>query len=285
MDSTRATQQTNSTIPKLFESDYSATTVQTTEITTPGSEGRMSMFREDRRDSDTQESLYGRSPEGLHRQDYEDLGALMRMCGIKHFDKNIRYFWTEGLLSRILTRDRVIEALQEYRQDTPTIFPETTVEALADRILAHQPKIFAVLTLLDMGPCIEQVIVEGLVDQDLPLRTNGAPSCLLYCTSGAIPDLQLVRFSSRRGWSPILREGFLKYQHALTPQFLDFKTDRRTASHKDFDSDVVLPIMEVEEGYEGGCGIVTKIKIHPDCHGFHGGSHNLLRSVKLVTLA
>jgi hypothetical protein len=231
-------------------------------------------------DSDAQDDTCGQNPDGQQREDYQDLGTLLRRCSIPHYDRNIKIFWTNDLRRRILTRERIVEELQAYQMATPTLFDGTTIAACADDIMEKHHKVFAILTLLDKGPCIRTVMNDRLLDTDLPLCTNKSTLCPLFRRSRKKSKPTPLTCLSSPDWRPVHREAFFKFQYSLDPQFLNLKEDRRTPEHRNFGYETVLPFMEEEERQRGGYGIVTKIKIHPDCHGFH----DVLRSVRLPSL-
>jgi hypothetical protein len=219
-------------------------------------------------DVDEYEDTYGQDPDEQHREDYGELDNLLRRCAIQHYDRSTRFFWTNKLLERILTRKRVMEELEAYQKADPALFNGTTIAACADNIMETHLKVFAILVLLDKGPCIRDVMAT-LKDTDLPLSTNNSKSCRLYRHSRKTSKLQLVACLSRPDWKTLHREAFLKLQHALSPQYLDLEEDRRTPKHSDFGYETVLPFIHEEERQQGAYGVVTKVTIHPDCHGFH----------------
>jgi hypothetical protein len=54
----------------------------------------------------------GRDPKVLRKgSDYKNMASLLRVCNTKHRDERIGYFWSSKLLSRIMTKERVVEAL------------------------------------------------------------------------------------------------------------------------------------------------------------------------------
>ncbi|KAH4943250.1 hypothetical protein HBI79_015750 [Parastagonospora nodorum] len=195
------------------------------------------------------------------------LGHSLLQCGFRHFDLRVKYFWTDDILANTMTKPSIVEELQKYQRDNPALFATTSIEAVADDVLKHRRKIFAVLALLDRGTCIEEVIAEGLVDKDLPLHTDGSSSCSLYRVVNS--QDRKVNCFSRRGWKTLHRETFLTCQYAMSPEFLGFAFDGRTPKHEEFSSAVVLPIIQEEEKHHGGYGVIKKIKLAPSCHGFH----------------
>lgn len=223
------------------------------------------------------EELYGHDPDGLQRDDYTDLGKLLRMCAIRHMDRRIQCFWPNELLNRILTRGRVVEELQEYQKADPRLFEGKALGALADNILLYHRKVFAILTLLAQGSCIENVIEAGLKDKHLPLYAREATEYKLYRKSRRDSKSHLVKCLLGQGWQTHQRERFLEIQYALNPQVMELNTDGRTPKHKDFELQDVLPFMHQKRRHQGGYGSVTEVRIHPDCHRFD----NVLKSVCL----
>lgn len=199
----------------------------------------------------------------------EDLGTCLRTNSTRHHDAHIRRFWTKKSLDEVLTKARISKELQTYRSEEPALFVGYTVADLADTIFEHHRQVFAILVLLERGSSIMAVIGDGLKDTDLPLYTEVNDSKhRLYRGHGSASPLQLVRCLS--GWKTFEREGFFRYQRALSPERLALSHDGRTPQHKDFDDEVVLPFVHEEKKEQGGFGLVSKVELHPDCHDFHG---------------
>ncbi|KAH5582201.1 hypothetical protein HBI24_120640 [Parastagonospora nodorum] len=202
-------------------------------------------------------------------EDKEERGLSdsLRECALRHFDIRVKYFWTDDILAKTMTKSCIVGELQRYQGKSPALFTATSIKTVADNIFKHRRKIFAVLALLEKGACIEEVIAEGIVDKDLPLHTDGSLSCPLYRVTDS--QDQKVSCFSRPGWKILHREAFLTSQYAMTPQFLGFAPDGRTPKHEEFGPEVVLPIIKEEEAYQGAYGVIKKIKLAPKCHGFH----------------
>jgi hypothetical protein len=283
MVSVEETQPIFGALPTFEVSDHSAAEVQITEIIKPDSYGRVTTHRPEGGHQTTSDTFHSPKPGGQQRGCDMNLDNELRNHAIRHSNKNIKYFWPPGLVRQILTKERVAKELQAYQHVTSTFFGGQPIEGLADSILSNRLKLFAILILLHKGSCIEEVISEGLTDQDLPLDKDGTTLCQLYRAPHGTRVSRLVQCFSGSNWAICQREGFVQYQHALSPQYLEFEMDEHTAKHREYDSDVVLPFMNEEDQEEGGCGIVTKVTIHPACHGFFKGSHNLLNSVELAT--
>ena len=74
-------------------------------------------------------------PEKLKKgADYRRLAGLLRLCSVTHVDEQTGYFWPTKLLSRIMTNERVIEALANECRGTPSA--RADLEVLAEVIHA-----------------------------------------------------------------------------------------------------------------------------------------------------
>jgi hypothetical protein len=227
---------------------------------------------------------HGQDPEGQQRSNYKHLGTLLRRCGIEHADctqGNIKLFWPTPLLKQILTKARIIEELDAPTQNGCLLSFHRSSFELTNQILAGRIKIFAVLLLLDQVQCIERALTEGLEDSNLPFEPRGDNS-ELFRASGS-HSLQLVKCFSGPDWKIHERDSFSNYQQAVDPRILKLEGDGRTPKHEEFHSKAVLPFMhEIRQGVPkmereyGGFGVVSVVKIHPQCHKFH----NLLDSVR-----
>lgn len=292
---------TNGEVPKLIVDDYSAYQAEKNVIESSRHENLYHPSNDRRRTTAVSSILRSSAQKSANRsidrslldpEDSEDededeeeedeyeveegLGHVLRNSGHQHFDIRVKHFWTDDVLARTMTKHSVAVELQRYKGKDPALFTATPIETIADNILKHRRKIFAVLALLEKGACIEKVIAEGLVDKDLPLHTDGSSSCPLYRVVNS-RSRKVRCFSRRCDWNIVHREKFLTSQYAMSPQFLGFGPDGRTPKHEEFSPEVVLPIMQENERQQGGYGVIKKIKIAPTCHGFH----NRLRLVRL----
>ncbi|KAF2030939.1 kinase-like protein [Setomelanomma holmii] len=223
------------------------------------------------------QDAYGQDPDLLHRSDYKDLGHLLRKCGIKYFDtrRSIKCFWPAPVLQRIMTRERVVDELQSYKDTEPGIFHTTALRTLADTILHHHRKVFAVLVLISKGRSIQAVIDAHVKDAQLPLETSGT-DCHLYTTLQGSSQLARIDCFEQPGWDIVHRENFSEWQYAVDPCILKLEKDGRTPKHEDFHDKIVLPFTHEAERHKGGYGVITKVTVHDGCHDFHA----LLRSIK-----
>ena len=223
---------------------------------------------------ENQDEIFGQDPEGQQRSEYKDLGTLLRRCAIQHVDKKrIKRFWPSKLLDQILTRDRIIEELRAYESDQPGLFDGESIDAFADDISRRHRKVFAILTLTGQGPCIKNIVNEGLQDRDLPLFAGGT-SYQIFRGSRDLPEL--VQCFSSPTWHSCHKDMVLDLQYAVKPLVLNLEDDGRTPRHRNFHPKVVLPFMHEEERHRGGYGVVKEVTVHPDCHKFH----KLLQSVR-----
>lgn len=200
--------------------------------------------------------------------DYKDLDDLLRDVGIKHMDEiYTESFWSPKILGAVLTRERILEELLGLGNR----LEERAPDQLADEILFAFRIVFAILCLLGKGECIVDFIDDGVGDASLPY--------LVLCVTEREHRHVLARSSSPniplrclQSWRPQDRKSFTQMQHRVTPAFLDLATDQtsgqKVVQHKQFESTVVLPFMECKQKEHGGYGIVSRVKIHPDCHGF-----------------
>ncbi|KAF2134963.1 kinase-like protein [Dothidotthia symphoricarpi CBS 119687] len=198
---------------------------------------------------------------------HKRLGYVLHESACKHEDSNIRRFWSPKVLDELMTLERIVEELNTYQADS-SIGPLKTndsVHALALTIRSHHRNIFVILTLLNKGQCIEQLIDEGIRDEHLPLIESMSQSRLYR--RGRLR--QEVSYFSKH-WETYEREAFAKEQYRLMPIVLDMQPDG-TVKHKTFNSRVVLPFVKQSgsgELEQGGYGVVKRVMVHPDCHRF-----------------
>jgi hypothetical protein len=221
--------------------------------------------------ADDQDEIWEQDFEGEYTPDHETLEGLLRKVSVQHVDSaRTRCFWPTQALERVLTRDRVVEELKTYANVDPRFSDERLREDLTKNILLDSRKIFAILVLIGQGPFINNIVQDNLRDIDLPLVARG-PSHQLYRRGRKSPERS---FTSGR-WMTYQREIFSDLQYAVNPVILRMEADGHTPRHDVFSSKVVLPFIAESMRHDGGFGVVTKVKIHPDCHEFH----NVLSSV------
>lgn len=213
---------------------------------------------------------------GQHDAAYQSLDECLRKHAVPHCDTQIKWFWTERSLTQFLTKGRILKELHGYQIAKPALFSLQTLSELTDIIFKHHRKVFAILCLIGKGDVISDLMHE-LKDTDLPLQTlAGDSNHNLYRWSPQASGLVHVRSLSSPIWNTCDREAFSKYQRSVSPEFLEMDEDGHTPKHETFHKEVVLPFMGETDVECGGYGVVSKIEVHPDCHGFH----NLLKTVR-----
>ncbi|UPX10466.1 uncharacterized protein EKO05_0001124 [Ascochyta rabiei] len=200
-------------------------------------------------------------------EDYEDLDDLLRRVAIKHEDQgHIESFWSSQLLAAVMTRERILEELIRLKDG----FGERAIGSLADEISTGCRKIFAILSLLGRGKCVVGFMHDNIKDTDLPL---------VPCIKGpdrrhvlARKTVPAVPLRCLQDWPTNDRKSFKEMQYRTSPEFLDLatgpNTSRREIQHKEFKPTAIIPLMESQQREHGGYGIVSRVKIHPHCHGF-----------------
>jgi hypothetical protein len=203
---------------------------------------------------------------------YRGLRHRLREIGIPYFDKNRVFscFWPAAELRTTMTPERILAQLQAYDTTESGLERSTTLEVLAEKILSHHCKVFAVLVLISKGRCIQSVMDARVKDKHLPLQLKDErQDSRLYMNDRGTVQGKRLRIFDGPGWTPILRQAFFEYQHAFNPHVLSFNDEQRTPRHESFDGKVVLPFTNEEVKQRGGFGIVTKVTIPESCHRFH----------------
>ncbi|EEU44549.1 uncharacterized protein NECHADRAFT_85208 [Fusarium vanettenii 77-13-4] len=151
-------------------------------------------------------------------------------------------FWPDGLLKRIMTRERVLESLDSHAQESIDIIvlPEEVDPSLSGRGLI---KIYALLILLGKSDQILVFIEEGLLDKDLPLRFDERSLFDSQQWGFAVPSLRLAPDGS--------------------PNHYDL--DRRAIIPWAYDS--TYPVLEIAGDNDGEVSEVHRITIDPDSQG------------------
>jgi hypothetical protein len=196
----------------------------------------------------------------------KSLQELLRYKGIEHKDKSL--FWPEPLLKSIITLDRI-----KAQVATDNNISSDMVEQLSQTIHTAYVKIFAILNLIGKERCIYRLLSDGIMDAKLPLQLTNPRECCI-ASEGS-------KLSCFDDWSHWERESFVRMQYRVNSKFLDFEEDRKTIKHEIYQMQDVLPILEDQHKEMSGYGAVSKVKMHPDGHGFHGIS----KSVCILGLA
>jgi hypothetical protein len=137
-------------------------------------------------------------------------------------------------------------------------------------------KTFTLLVLFERVDEIQNFIDEGVSDQSLPVRRHQAttPGRVNLCHKDR-PDQHLECF---RKWKTHEREDFLARQWRLLVPYFDLEDDKRARNY-DLEKESILPWCKREDrsqsssqpsGWNGGYAFVSRVKIDPHSHGFHG---------------
>ncbi|KAI8714862.1 hypothetical protein NCS52_01207100 [Fusarium sp. LHS14.1] len=186
-----------------------------------------------------------------------DLLSVLQRC--QRLSASGDPFWPDGLLKRIMTRDRVLKSLDSHAQESIDIIvlPEEADTGLSGQGLI---KIYALLILLGKSDQILAFIEEGLLDKDLPLRYDGADFFrgeeALGCFQGWLPSERSLFDSQQWGFAvPSLR-----LEPDGSPKHYDLHT--RTIIPWAYDS--TNPVMEIAREKDGEVSEVHRITIDPD---------------------
>ncbi|KAF2691223.1 hypothetical protein K458DRAFT_426577 [Lentithecium fluviatile CBS 122367] len=194
--------------------------------------------------------------------DYKTVNETLRRCAVYRANARQGMFWPEKLLRRILTRDRISDALQRLNGEPVTDIILPTTERSPNEYL----KIFAVLALMEQEDRIRDFINENVCDRDLPLVEYEGEETWKFML--ALSQAPHRRLDFLRDWKVSERELFFRWQHCVNVPFLDFAPDRKSIKHVDFPSGTIMPWSSVAVVGEGGFSTILKVHIHPDCHEF-----------------
>ncbi len=191
--------------------------------------------------------------------------------GIKHRDESSEDFWPLAYLKRWMTRDRVVEALRAV--EDPAKISDTDVQAYAKIIVPTPPttetyiRVFAVLTLQEREGYISGFIKHGICDDKLPLKGSDKLKVFSCCDGGEIDQ------DCFKGWTRSDKRDFEQEQYRVcTPYFSC--GERGELKHYDLLPKTILPWVPIEnskkeEKKAGGFGVVERVQMHEDSHGFH----------------
>jgi hypothetical protein len=252
-------------VPSLITVDDSASRIL------DGGQTLGGMSEPSERGIDSQTKVLWKSSGTIKELDAPELDVLLRQCAIPHADSRVRRFWPMQVLEQVLTWDRVVNELRTFtaaEETNDTQEHRERVQSLAHIIIRHHLRLFAVLTLINQGRCIEALVKEGVQDTDLPLISRG-PTCDLYRRPARVEDEKPIQSFLDRRWTVFHRESFSDLQYAVMPVILQLEPDGRTPKHMDLYHKEVLPFIEMTDRQDGGYGQISTVKVHPDCHGFH----------------
>lgn len=206
-------------------------------------------------------------------------------------------FWSFNALCRVLTRDRVLQALQSCRE---TFKNTDELESYIDRIRpvygkaedvpnsmvpckpSSEPKrclkLLAVLVLMDRTCSIKQFIDEGINDDDLPLKLPNITD--RKRSLGLAKQVEEARKADKcfRRWRSSALEIFDQFQFRVNVPFFDYQQGQ--VLHYDLPARTVLPWISLETAdmdSAGGVrlisggehGQIRQVRIEPSSHNFH----------------
>ncbi|WAO91723.1 Protein kinase domain-containing protein [Fusarium falciforme] len=178
---------------------------------------------------------------------YKQLKQLMRTCPL------------EGRLAKFIPADELDKITLAHIQAGLPTRRRFFSSCISDKVAAEAKRIFCVLVLMEESAAMEQLINEGITDEDLPLCRNGDDSDdseynVLASVSGN------KRFPSSMSWGEGDKvDNFLKKQWVVQAPILD-----KPGLHFVLEPECALPLTECEtELAQGGMGVVHKAKLHP----------------------
>ena len=108
-------------------------------------------------------------PDLIRRRDFWDLDHLLYMYRSNTDGEENIDFWSSDDLDKIMTASRIEEELSSLPSiKFPTELYQNAKE-LANAIFPDFRKIFAILTIVNHGHCIEEFVQERITDKQLPL--------------------------------------------------------------------------------------------------------------------
>ncbi|KLU82100.1 serine/threonine protein kinase [Magnaporthiopsis poae ATCC 64411] len=228
------------------------------------------------------------------------LEDLLHCYGVSHADENVQ--WPYAKLRRVVTRERVLRALQEecgfdeadaqnYCSRIMPASDDADTETLAaDSVRWRKPgelhmsqragylRVFATLMMQSKGNLVRYFIEQGVSDRELPLETPAPTVGPARRGKGGV-GLVLPE-------EPVPRPRGCFRRHELNmfvstqwrfvlPYFAPSISG--DAAHYDLPPDAILPWVAIksgsagqptlkEEQETGGYGILKRVRIHPDCH-------------------
>ncbi|KAF2177160.1 kinase-like protein [Zopfia rhizophila CBS 207.26] len=239
-------------------------------------------------------------PEDLRKgHGYQNLRGLLRKCQGKHTDSKSQY-WPDKRLRRIMTRERVIEELErlqaipkykalfaeqrsihwyadlilprgtsppdiENGAENGNLFEDSLKQGLKSEVKCFM-KIFVLLSICDQYKSFKNFIDVGICDDDLPLRFEKTEDDELKLQDD-FPD-RVELFSD---WNLPTVELFERTQYELLIPYLSHPhSDEKFIRHVQYGPETILPWKEdLSKQTQGGYGLISCIRIHPDSHGFH----------------
>lgn len=218
------------------------------------------------------------------REDVRLEDDLLLRC-IQH-NNGIDKFWSFDVLSRILTRDRIVDILhntlhdEEAKQCADCINPVYNNAEEASRVDLIFPspkpkrfiKIFALLVYMGQEKYIKDFIEYDISDNDLPLHRLETPKATRLVVRGEDDRNPIPLF---RDWRLFMIESFCSMQYRFSVPFFEMDSRCGTVMHYDLPPTTILPWRRDDTDVErlqeemGGYGSVVRVEIDAGSHGFH----------------
>lgn len=209
-------------------------------------------------------------------------------------------FWSFYALCKVLTRDRILQALQgsrdifasadELESYANRIRPVyTEVKDILDSSILFKPsskpesylKILAILLLIDKVPSIKQFIDEGISDSDLPLELPKITPRNWNQVHSRKTGVDKGLHEFFRHWRRTELYHFNQYQFEVTVPFFEYQPGN--AVHYNLPPRTVLPWLALGDMTDdagvprplsgslhvGGFGSIRQVRIDPSSHSFH----------------
>lgn len=174
-------------------------------------------------------------------------------------DQSLLTCQLEARLTQFLPADELDKITDDHIRAELPWKTQLLYPSLPNRVALQAPGVFSVLVLIEEPAAIEQLINEGITDEDLPLCRNGdnnqdSEYNVLASVGGN------KRFPSSMSWGKGSGvRNFLEKQWLVQSPIFD-----KPGSHFVLDKDCPLPLTECRtEQARGGMGVVHKAKIHP----------------------
>ncbi|KAJ4377522.1 hypothetical protein N0V83_000347 [Neocucurbitaria cava] len=170
------------------------------------------------------------------------------------------------VLENVLTEEEIEGQLIYFREEDLDGATQPDSREYITLIRTKHLKIFAILLMLNKGKDIRKFIEVGVNDEHLPLIGSQKRGETNLTSSKAMGrPLEFIRF-----WKAHEVDSFLQYQRRINVPYLDFDATTGSVRHVDFAPQTILPFLECGEFQHGSYSSISKVRIHPDCHGFKG---------------
>lgn len=203
---------------------------------------------------------------------------------VYHAKAGVKSFWPSPLWRALVTRDSIRAELSKSNHSIDTEEASRLAKYITDHQSGTHIIVFTILCLLGKLSTLEHILQHcqhnGIWDHDLPLRLKKNDRGELGLFG---PQDRQVSHCCLNYWTIMHMEAFNDLQRRLTPPIFDYQGDDNTIPHLVLDAETILPWCEIQENHipvsamSGGYGSVSRVKIHPMCHGFS----KTLRAVSL----